>query len=117
LDYEADHDVPIILGKPFLKTERTLADVHKGTIMLRMNDQQIEFHMIDNMKYPVVVEECSVIYKLTENPATNSWKQQQEEDSSGNNCTKQQAELEKTVRVFESQELEERINLSMSIYR
>ena len=82
LDYEADHDVPIILERPFLKTGRTLVDVHKGTIMLRMNDQQIEFHMNDNMKYPAVVEECSAIYKLTENPAIDSWKQQQEEDSS-----------------------------------
>ncbi|XP_023514511.1 uncharacterized protein LOC111778767 [Cucurbita pepo subsp. pepo] len=114
LDYEADHDVPIILGRPFLKTGRTLVDVHKGTIMLRMNDQQIEFHMNDNMKYPAVVEECSTIYKLTENPATNSWKQQQEGDSSWNNCTTQ-AEVEKTVRIFGSLELEGRMNSSMKL--
>ena len=62
--------------------------------------------MNDNIKYPVVVEKCSSIYKLTENPAADSWKQQQEEDSSWNNCTTQQAELEKIVRVFESLELE-----------
>ena len=115
LDYEADHDVPIILGRPFLKTGRTLIDVHKGTIMLRTNDQRIEFHMNDNMKYPAVVEECSAIYKLTENSATNSWKQQQEEDSSWNNYTTQQAELYKTERVFESLELEKRINSSMKL--
>ncbi|XP_022931555.1 uncharacterized protein LOC111437701 [Cucurbita moschata] len=101
LDYELDHDVPIILGRSFLKTRRILVDVHKGTIMLRMNDQQIEFHMNDNMKYPAVVEECSTIYKLTENQPTDSWKQQQEEDSSWNNCTTQQVESEKIVRVFE----------------
>ena len=52
------------------------------------------------MKYREVVEEYSA----------NSWKQQQEEDSSGNNCTIQQVEWEKMVRVFESLELEERIN-------
>ena len=83
--------------------------------MLRMNDQRIEFHMNDNMKYSAVVEECSAIYKLTENPATNNWKQQQEEDSGWNNCTTQQAKLEKTVRVFESLESEERINSSMKL--
>ena len=39
LDYGANCDVPIILGRPFSKTRRTLADVHKRTIILRMNDQ------------------------------------------------------------------------------
>ena len=42
------------------------------------------------MKYRAIVEEYSAI----------SWKQQQEEDSSGNNCTIQQAEWEKMVKVF-----------------
>ena len=81
--------------------------------MLRMNDQQIEFHMNDNMKYPTVVEECSTIYKLTEN-STDSRKHQQEEDNSWNNCITQ-VELEKIVRVFESLELEKRINSSMKL--
>ena len=71
--------------------------------------------MNDNMKYPAVVEECSAIYKLTENPTVDSWKQQQEEDSSWNNCTTQQAELEKTLRVCESLKLEERMNSSMKL--
>jgi len=71
LDYEADRDVPIILGRPFLKTRRTLVDVYQETIMLRMNDQQIEFNVHDNLKCPAKTEECSSIYKLTENP-TNS---------------------------------------------
>ncbi|XP_024030537.1 uncharacterized protein LOC112094270 [Morus notabilis] len=30
LDYEADVEVPIILGRPFLATGRTLIDVQKG---------------------------------------------------------------------------------------
>ncbi|XP_022970249.1 uncharacterized protein LOC111469260 [Cucurbita maxima] len=32
LDYEVDHDVPIILGRQFLKIGRTLVDVYKGSI-------------------------------------------------------------------------------------
>ncbi|XP_022951570.1 uncharacterized protein LOC111454344 [Cucurbita moschata] len=77
LDYEADHDVPIILGRPFLKTGRTLVDVYKGTITLRMGDQKVEFNINDSMKYPAVIEECSTVteectsvYELTEQPAT-----------------------------------------------
>ncbi|XP_022927949.1 uncharacterized protein LOC111434773 [Cucurbita moschata] len=85
LDYEADHDVPIILGGAFLKTERTLVDVYKGTITLRMGDQKVEFNINDNMKYLVVIEECSAVYELTEQPATEEWddeESEQEEDSS-----------------------------------
>ncbi|XP_022970250.1 uncharacterized protein LOC111469262 [Cucurbita maxima] len=63
LDYEADDDVPIILWRPFLKTGRTLVDVYKGTITLRMGDQKIEFNINNSMKYPVV-------YELTEQPVT-----------------------------------------------
>ena len=69
LDYEADHDVPIILGRPFLKTGRTLVDVYKGTITLRMGDQKVEFNINDSMKYPAVTEECSAVYELKEQPA------------------------------------------------
>ncbi|KAM6556393.1 hypothetical protein CsatB_003412 [Cannabis sativa] len=33
LDYEADREVPMILGRPFLATGRTLIDVQKGTLL------------------------------------------------------------------------------------
>ncbi|XP_062088966.1 uncharacterized protein LOC133795533 [Humulus lupulus] len=39
LDYEADREVPIILGRPFLATGRTLIDVQKGELTMRVNDQ------------------------------------------------------------------------------
>ncbi|XP_062075621.1 uncharacterized protein LOC133779716 [Humulus lupulus] len=47
LDYEADREVPIILGRPFLATGRTLIDVQKGELTMRVQDEQ--------------VEECSVV--------------------------------------------------------
>ncbi|XP_062093559.1 uncharacterized protein LOC133799572 [Humulus lupulus] len=34
LDYEEDRDVPIILGRPFLATKRTLIDVEKGELTI-----------------------------------------------------------------------------------
>ncbi|XP_022973352.1 uncharacterized protein LOC111471913 [Cucurbita maxima] len=87
LDYEADHDVQIILGRPFLNIGRTLVDVYKGTITSRMGDQKFEFNINDSMKYPTVTEECSVVYELTEQPATEEWddrESEQEEDNSWN---------------------------------
>ena len=86
-----------------------MVDVHKGTIILRMNDQQIKFNVNDTLKCPAKAEECSAIYKLTKNP-TNSWKQQQKQDNGWNNCIKQQAkweELSELRRVFESLEPED----------
>ncbi|XP_024990639.1 uncharacterized protein LOC112524928 [Cynara cardunculus var. scolymus] len=36
LDFEADKDIPIILGRPFLATGRTLIDVQKGELTMRL---------------------------------------------------------------------------------
>lgn len=35
LDYKIDRDVPIILGRPFLATGRTLIDIHKEELTMR----------------------------------------------------------------------------------
>ncbi|XP_062113737.1 uncharacterized protein LOC133824778 [Humulus lupulus] len=59
LDYEADKDVPIILGRPFLATGRTLIDVKKWELTMRVNDQQVTFNVFNVMKFPNEIEECS----------------------------------------------------------
>ncbi|KAF7834764.1 uncharacterized protein G2W53_009623 [Senna tora] len=41
LDYEEDKNVPIILGRPFLATGRTIIDVQKGELTMRVQDQEI----------------------------------------------------------------------------
>ncbi|KAF7810678.1 uncharacterized protein G2W53_037421 [Senna tora] len=40
LDYEEDKNVPIILGRPFLATGRTIIDVQKGELTMRVQDQE-----------------------------------------------------------------------------
>ncbi|KAL5564312.1 hypothetical protein UlMin_027476 [Ulmus minor] len=45
LDYEADLEVPIILGRPFLATGRTLIDVQKGELTMRVQDEQVTFNV------------------------------------------------------------------------
>ncbi|KAM6543139.1 hypothetical protein CsatB_007586 [Cannabis sativa] len=61
LDYEADREVPIILGRPFLATGRTLIDVQKGELTMRVNDQQVTFNVFNAMRFPDEIEECSRI--------------------------------------------------------
>ncbi|XP_060960806.1 uncharacterized protein LOC133031340 [Cannabis sativa] len=61
LDYEADREVPIILGRSFLATGRTLIDVQKGELTMRVNDQQVTFNVFNAMRFPDEIEECSRI--------------------------------------------------------
>ncbi|XP_060972168.1 uncharacterized protein LOC115696816 [Cannabis sativa] len=59
LDYEADREVPIILGRPFLATERTLIDVKNGELTMRVNDQKVTFNVFNAIRFPDEIEECS----------------------------------------------------------
>ncbi|GJX78684.1 reverse transcriptase domain-containing protein [Tanacetum coccineum] len=43
IDYDADPRVPLILGRPFLRTARALIDVYGEEITLRFNDEVITF--------------------------------------------------------------------------
>lgn len=52
LDYEEDHDIPIILGRPFLVTGRIIIDMRKGELTMRVQDQEITFNVFKAMKLP-----------------------------------------------------------------
>ncbi|GKE06952.1 reverse transcriptase domain-containing protein [Tanacetum coccineum] len=49
LDYDVDPRVPLILGRPFLRTARALIDVHGEESTLRVNDEAITFN-VDSSK-------------------------------------------------------------------
>ncbi|XP_062103845.1 uncharacterized protein LOC133814960 [Humulus lupulus] len=82
LDYEADRDVPIILGRPFLATGRTLIDVQKGELTMRVNDQQVTFNVFNAMKFPDEVEECSLL-SVIESLAAEKFHQEVFKDGMG----------------------------------
>ncbi|XP_038875140.1 uncharacterized protein LOC120067675 [Benincasa hispida] len=52
LDYEADKDVPIILGRPFLAIGNVLIDVHKGELTMRVDNQEVKFNVFNALKFP-----------------------------------------------------------------
>ncbi|KAJ9566190.1 hypothetical protein OSB04_002156 [Centaurea solstitialis] len=64
LDCEVDKDVPIILGRPFLATGRTLIDVQKGELTMRVQDQKVTFNVLDSLRYPEDREECSTLSEI-----------------------------------------------------
>ncbi|KAL5565251.1 hypothetical protein UlMin_028415 [Ulmus minor] len=64
LDMEEDREVPLILGRPFLATGRTLIDVHQGKLILRVQDEQVTFNVFEAMKFPSDVHACFEISVL-----------------------------------------------------
>lgn len=48
----ASNEVPILLGRPFLKTARTKIDVHTGTLSMEFDGDVIKFDIFDAMKFP-----------------------------------------------------------------
>ncbi|GJX51794.1 reverse transcriptase domain-containing protein [Tanacetum coccineum] len=51
VDYVADPRVPLILGRPFLRTARTLIDVHGEQMTLRHDDQSVTFKVGDTKTF------------------------------------------------------------------
>ena len=58
MDFDADDAMPIILGRPFLATARTLIDVAEGELILRMGDEKVVFTMGKKFKHQGEVENC-----------------------------------------------------------
>ncbi|XP_052198389.1 uncharacterized protein LOC127805674 [Diospyros lotus] len=58
LDMEEDKDIPIILGRPFLATGRTLIDVQKRELTMRVQDQEVTFNVFKAMKFPNGADDC-----------------------------------------------------------
>ncbi|XP_070020840.1 uncharacterized protein [Nicotiana sylvestris] len=50
LDCKVDEDIPIILGRPLLATERALIDCETGEIKMRLNNKEIIFNVQKSMR-------------------------------------------------------------------
>ncbi|GKG26594.1 hypothetical protein Tco_0402297, partial [Tanacetum coccineum] len=52
VDYDVNPRVPLILGRPFLRTPRALVDVHGEELTLRVGDEKLIFNVERISKYP-----------------------------------------------------------------
>ncbi|GJU10617.1 reverse transcriptase domain-containing protein [Tanacetum coccineum] len=52
VDFEANPQVPLILGRSFLRTGRALIDVYERELILRDGDEQLIFHVDSTSKLP-----------------------------------------------------------------
>ena len=58
LDMKEDHEDPLILGRPFLATERAMIDVLQGNLILRINDEHVIFNVFKSVKYSSSADTC-----------------------------------------------------------
>jgi hypothetical protein len=52
MDIEEDLEVPLILGRPFMKTARFIIDVNNGQLKVRVEDDEVKFDVLEAMKHP-----------------------------------------------------------------
>ncbi|CAL2256323.1 unnamed protein product [Prunus armeniaca] len=45
-------DLPLILGRPFMRTARTKIDVYEGTLTMAFDEETVEFKVFAALKYP-----------------------------------------------------------------
>ncbi|GMI71200.1 hypothetical protein HRI_000789300 [Hibiscus trionum] len=64
LDCEVDENASIILGRPFLATGRSVIDVEKGELTMRVNDQEIKLNVLQAIKHADAEEECKAITEV-----------------------------------------------------
>ncbi|CAN6554879.1 unnamed protein product [Malus baccata var. baccata] len=57
---ESDHasSLPILLGRPFMKTARTKIDVYNGTLSMEFDGEVVNFNLSDSIKYPSEDHSC-----------------------------------------------------------
>lgn len=61
LDMEEDTEVPIILGRTFLATGKTIIDVHQGKLTLCFGDEEVVFKVFNSIKKPSSFASCNFI--------------------------------------------------------
>ncbi|CAN6712696.1 unnamed protein product [Malus baccata var. baccata] len=56
----SDHapSLPILLGRPFMKTARTKIDVYSGTLSMEFDGEVVNFNLSDSIKYPSEDHSC-----------------------------------------------------------
>ena len=55
---EENADIPVLFGRPFLATGRTLIDVQKGELTMRVQNDQVIFNVFSTMKFSNDEESC-----------------------------------------------------------
>ncbi|XP_047180403.1 uncharacterized protein LOC124847056 [Vigna umbellata] len=58
MDIEEDVEVPIILGRPFMKTAKVIIDVDDGKLKVRVQDDEVNFNVFEAIQHPKDKQQC-----------------------------------------------------------
>ena len=58
LDMEEDKEIPIILGRPFLATDKAMIDVQRGELKLRVHEDEVKFNVFEAVRHPAESDTC-----------------------------------------------------------
>ena len=58
MDIEEDAEVPLILGRPFMKIAKVIIDVDKGKLKVCVQDEEVSFNVFEAMEYSNDQNEC-----------------------------------------------------------
>jgi len=61
-----DVDVPLILGRPFIKTTKVIIDVDKGKLKVCFENKEVSFNVFEAMKHPKDKKDCFKIDVIEE---------------------------------------------------
>ncbi|CAM8880202.1 unnamed protein product [Rhodiola kirilowii] len=61
LEMEEDNEIPILLGRPFLYTAGAIFDTTKGSITMRVGDEEVEFNLEKAQKGPSSTMTCNYL--------------------------------------------------------
>ena len=65
LEMEEHKSATLILGRPFLATGRTLIDVQKGEVTLRVNEDKFKLNAVKAMQRPDISNDCMSVDIMT----------------------------------------------------
>jgi len=58
MDIEEDVDVPLILGRPFMKTVKVVIDVDKGKLKVCVDNEEVSFNVFEAVRHPKDTKSC-----------------------------------------------------------
>ena len=58
MDMDEDNEVPLIFGRPFMKTSKIMIDVEDGKLTIRVQGDEVQFNVFEAMKHPKDKGEC-----------------------------------------------------------
>ncbi|XP_050875447.1 uncharacterized protein LOC127079083 [Lathyrus oleraceus] len=66
MDIKEDSHIPIILGRAFLFTTRTIIDVKKGKLTFQVREEKVEFILAQFLQAPAIEDSCCLLDVIKE---------------------------------------------------